>query len=168
MYFLDGGAEYRATMAESGEPPIPSFSWIVSHAEGRAPYTVAEIFKINAERENFKARAHAHWNATASRTKSGKPVDVILTPIAPTLAAPHDSVLWWGYSSYWNLVDYPAVVFPLGRLCASDWEGSASAPLPTPRNETERVIQAQWDPKTYDNAPIGLQVSNLRYSAWVF
>jgi amidase len=155
-------------MAESGEPPIPSFSWIVSHTEGRAPYTIPEMFRLNVERESFRARAHAHWNATAARTKSGRPVDVILTPVAPTLAAPHDSVRWWGYSSYWNLVDYPAVVFPIGRLRASDWEGSAPVPSHTPRNKTENVIQAQWDPKTYDNAPIGLQVSNPRYSARVF
>lgn len=163
LYFLDGGEEYYATMAESGEPAIPSFSWIVGHTEGRAPYTIAEMFKLNAEREKFRARAHAHWNETANRTKSGRPVDVILTPIAPTLAAPHDSVRWWGYSSYWNLVDYPAAVFPLGKLCAKDWEGSAAtSSLTPPRNETEKFIQAQWDPKTYDNAPIGLQLVGRR------
>jgi hypothetical protein len=161
LYFLDGGAEYYATMAESGEPPIPSFSWIIRHTGGRAPYTITEMFKLNAEREKFRARAHAHWNTTADQTKCGRPVDVILTPVAPTLAAPHDSVRWWGYSSYWNLLDYPAVVFPLGRLRASDWEGSTIAPSFTPRNDTEKFIRAQWDPKTYDNAPIGLQVSNL-------
>ncbi|CAG7853805.1 Acetamidase [Serendipita indica DSM 11827] len=163
LYFLDGGAEYFETLAESGEPAIPSFEWIVSHAQGRAPYTIAEMFKLNVEREKFRARAHAHWNASAKQTTSGRPVDVILTPIAPTLAAPHDSVRWWGYSSYWNLVDYPAAVFPLGRLRAADWVETSADALPEPRNDTEAFIRSQWNPETYDNAPISLQVVGRRH-----
>ena len=119
---------------------------------------MAEMFKLNAEREQFRARAHAHWNASANLSASGRPVDVILTPIAPTLAPPHDSVRWWGYSSYWNLLDYPAAVFPLGRLSATDWVETSADVLPEPRNEAEAFIRSQWDPKTYDNAPISLQV----------
>lgn len=146
-------------MAESDEPPIPGFSWIVGHTQGRPAYTIAEMFALNAEREKFRAMAHAHWNATANKTKSGRPVDVILTPVAATLAPPHDSVRWWGYSSHWNLLDYPAAVFPVGRLCASEWEEPVvTASVPAPRNDVEKFIQAQWDPKTYDNAPISLQV----------
>lgn len=158
LYFLDGGEEYFATMDESGEPPIPSFTWLISHTGRRRPYTIAEMFKLNSEREKFRARAHAHWNESASLTESKRPVDVILTPIAPTLAPPHDSVRWWGYSSYWNLLDYPAAVFPVGRLRASDWETRSTRPPHPPRNDVERFVQGQWDPKTYDNAPIALQV----------
>ncbi|KAG8780767.1 hypothetical protein FRC15_009276 [Serendipita sp. 397] len=163
LYFLDGGAEYFETLAESGEPPIPSFEWIVSHTNGRAPYTMAEMFKLNAQRENFRARAHAHWNESAKRTTTGRPVDAILTPVAPTLAVPHDTVRWWGYSSYWNLVDYPAAVFPVGRLKASEWANSTRDSLPQPRNDTEKFIRDQWDPKTYDNAPISLQLVGRRH-----
>jgi amidase len=145
-------------MAESGEPPIPSFEWIVSSAKGRPPFTVAEIFKLNSEREAFRARALAHWNATALKTSTKRPVDAILTPVAPTLAPPHDSVRWWGYSSYWNLLDYPAAVFPVGRLDAASFQSHSE--LPQPRNETEQFIRAQWDPMTYNNAPIALQVGS--------
>lgn len=145
-------------MAESGEPPIPSFSWLVSHAEGRAPYTVAEVFKLNSEREKLRAKALAHWNATSLRTRTGRPVDAILTPVAPTLAVPHDTVRWWGYSSYWNLLDYPAAVFPVGSFKASEWNGPLQDALPAPRNKTEEFVRGKWDPATYDNAPISLQV----------
>lgn len=164
LYFLDGGAEYFETMAESGEPPIPSFSWIVGHTNGREAYTMAEMFKLNAEREKFRSKAHAHWNASALRTKSGRPVDAILTPIAPTLAPPHDSVRWWGYSSYWNLLDYPAAVFPTGRLRASEWHGPLQDALPKPRNHVDEFVRAQWDPKTYDGLPIALQLVGRRHA----
>lgn len=144
-------------MAESGEPAVPSFEWIVSSAKGRPPYTVAEIFKLNGEREAFRAKALTHWNNTAIKTSTKKPVDGILTPVAPTLAPPHDSIRWWGYSSYWNLLDYPAAVFPVGRLDAATFQSDIE--LPQPRNETEQFVRAQWDALTYDNAPIALQVS---------
>ncbi|PVF96059.1 amidase [Serendipita vermifera] len=162
LYLLDGGEEYRQTLAESGEPAIPTFAWMIAHAEGRAPYTMAEMFKLNADREQFRARAHAHWNATAVRTQCGRPVDAILTPVAPTLAPPHDTVRWWGYSSYWNLLDYPGAVFPVGKLNAAEWSGSSSADLPQPRNKTEKEIREQWNPQAYDNSPIALQLVGRR------
>jgi amidase len=119
---------------------------------------MAEMFKLNAAREQFRAKAHAHWNATKARTQCGRAVDAILTPVAPTLAPPHDTVRWWGYSAYWNLLDYPGAVFPVGKLNASEWSGSSSADLPQPRNKTEREVREQWNPQAYDNSPIALQV----------
>ena len=110
LYLLDGGAEYTQTMENSGEPAVQQTKWILDHARGRGDYTVAELFKLNLEREQFKARALEHWNATQYRTLTGRPVDAILCPIAPTLAPPHDTTCWWGYSSQWNLLDLPAVV----------------------------------------------------------
>ena len=61
-----------------------------------------------------RARALAHWNATRGRTSTGRPVDAIICPTAATLAVPHDGIRWWGYSSHWNLLDLPGVVFPSG------------------------------------------------------
>lgn len=36
--------------------------------------------------------------------------------------------------------------------------------LPAPRNEAEKFIRDQWDPKTYENAPISLQLIGRRHS----
>jgi len=56
MYLLDGGAEYRETMHKAGEPAVQQTEWILNHASGRGDYTVAEIFRINLERENSVRR----------------------------------------------------------------------------------------------------------------
>ena len=40
-------------------------------------------------------------------------VDVILCPASPGAAPPLDSSHYWGYTSQWNLLDYPALVFPV-------------------------------------------------------
>ena len=99
------------------EPHVPQTEWILSHVpNGGKPFSIAETFKLNVAREAFRARVAAHWNATRSRTTTGRPVDAILSPVAATLAPPHDTTRWWGYTSYWNLMDFSAAVFPAGRF----------------------------------------------------
>ena len=146
------------------EPHVPQTEWILSHVpNGGKPFSIAETFKLNVAREAFRARVAAHWNATRSRTTTGRPVDAILSPVAATLAPPHDTTRWWGYTSYWNLVDYPAAVFPVGKLSQRDYtllsdvRGRAAA-----RNEVEAFVASQWDPATYDNAPVSLQLIGRR------
>ena len=60
-------------------------------------------------------------------------------------------------------MDLPAVVFPVGQYSASQF------PLPdylphAPRNRIEERIARQWDPSTYDNAPISLQIVGRRHN----
>lgn len=105
LYLLDGGQEYRETMGEAGETGVKMTQWMLSHAAGRKPYTPAECFKLNAEREAFRTKIMAHWNATRSSTSSGRPVDAILTPVFPSLAPAHGTTRWWGYSSYWSVLN---------------------------------------------------------------
>lgn len=95
LYFLDGGEEYFETLEEGQEEPTPSFQWILDFIEKkdgkrRAPYTTRETWKLNMEREEFRTKALAHWNATSQRTKSGRPVDAIITAPFATLAPQHD------------------------------------------------------------------------------
>ena len=61
-------------------------------------------------------------------------------------------------------MDYPAVVFPTGkRVVIDDYTGSTES-LPPARNDAERYIREQWDPKTYENAPISLQLVGRRHA----
>ena len=113
MYLLDGGEEYRETLASTGEPAMPGTEWILNQAQQQTPYSVRETWKLNLERESFRARALSHWNATKNTSSTGRPVDAVICPAHPTLAVPHDGVRWWGYTSHWNLLDLPAVVFPV-------------------------------------------------------
>lgn len=166
LYFLDGGEEYRETL--KGEPVVPQSEWILSQVpnDGK-PFTIAETFKLNLARETFRARVAAHWNQTVRRTSTGRPVDAVLCPAAPTLAPPHDTTRWWGYTSYWNLMDYPAVVFPTGRFKARDYtptdvSGELSLGITRPRNAVEEFVRGQWVPRTYDNASVSLQLIGRR------
>ena len=150
------------------DPAVPQTEWIMQQVpNGGAPFSVPEIFRLNLAREAFRAKVLHHWNSTKARTATGRAVDAVLSPVAPTLAPPHDTTRWWGYTSYWNLVDYPAAVFPVGRrMDAATYRAvdvSAEVALPaTPRNPTEDFVRSQWDPQTYHNASVSLQLIGRR------
>jgi amidase len=157
FYFLDGGAEYFDTMVD--DPHVPQTEWIMSQVpNGGKPFTMAELFKLSRAREDFRTKIAHLWNKTQEKTDTGRPVDAILCPVAPTLAPPHDGTRWWGYTSYWNLLDYPGVVFPAGRHRVSEYTSLEDRPLRPARNSVEKEVRAQWNPHTYDNSPIGLQL----------
>ncbi|KEP47879.1 glutamyl-tRNA(Gln) amidotransferase subunit A [Rhizoctonia solani 123E] len=157
----DAGAELRATLAESGEPPVPNVEALLAAGEKGAPLSLAQSYAANVERDLFRVRALKHWNDTALRSRSGRPVDAVLCPVSYTLAPLHRTAGWLGYTAYWNLLDLPHVVFPSGSpFDASIWE-SRTALLP-PRNPIEEIYQKQWDPKKFDGAPVGLSLVGRR------
>ena len=116
LYFLDGGKEYYETLRESGEPPVPQVRWMLDQIpnEKRA-YSIAETIKLNLRRDAFRQNLLMQWNSTWMHTGTQRPVDAIICPVAPTLAPKHNETRWWGYTSYWNLADYPAAVFPVKK-----------------------------------------------------
>jgi amidase len=168
LYFQDAGEEYRRTLAEGGEPLVPGTEWMLTHAPKQG-YTVPETWKLNLEREQFRTRALEHWNRTHLRTSTGRPVDAIICPASSSLAVPHDGIRWWGYTSQWNILDLPSVVFPAHgspRMDPAEWTG---ARMEGPRNEVERQIFEQWNGTgaagcgdTYVGAPVALQIVGRR------
>jgi amidase len=164
LYFPDCGKDYIDTMTEGSDLQTDQTKWILSQAPKKA-LTLQETWKLNGEREAFRTRLASRWNATKLRTKSGRAIDAVLCPVAPTLAPPHETSKYWSYTSFWNLADYPGAVFPLGHFRAtSRADSDYASELPSPRNDTEKFIRSQWDPDTYDNAPISLQIVGRRFN----
>lgn len=61
-------------------------------------------------------------------------MDVVLCPASPGVAPPLDASRYWGYTSQWNLLDYPALVFPVTTVDpALDVRDESY----TPRNEQD-------------------------------
>ncbi|CAE6502867.1 unnamed protein product [Rhizoctonia solani] len=157
----DAGAEMRATLAESGEPAVPNVEALLALGEQGHALTLAQTYTINLERDSFRLRALRHWNGTASKSKSGRPVDAVICPVSYTLAPLHRTGGWAGYTTYWNLLDLPQVVFPFGKPFDSGSWKARTDPLP-PRNPVEAIFQAQWDPKKFNGAPVGLSLVGRR------
>ncbi|KAH8120024.1 amidase [Phellopilus nigrolimitatus] len=162
LYFLDGGAEYEAVLKESGEPPVPQTKWIMSQVPNSGkPFSVAEIFQLNLQREAFRQKLLDHWNNTRKQTGTDTPIDAIITPVAPTLAPRHETTQWWGYTSYWNLADYPAVVFPVGRY-GNVWGGKGQAFTTASYFGSDGHFREQWDPTLRESIPVCLQLIGRR------
>ena len=87
--------KHKLEYAKSQKPPLPS--------------TTESLTLENAE-----------WNSTtlhrASDGRSEGAVDAILCPAGPGVAPSLDCSRYWGYTSQRNLLDYPALAFPVSEV----------------------------------------------------
>ncbi|KAL2862996.1 amidase signature domain-containing protein [Aspergillus lucknowensis] len=149
-YTVDGGEDIRRDVAVAGEPFIPHVEALVNRGK---PISVYQYWQLNRERADLQKKYLDKWNAT--RSPSGKPVDVLLGPTMPHVTVPHRSVRWVGYTKIWNLLDYPAVTFPIGQVCAD------TDRLPSdykPRNELDAWNWNLYDVEAMDGHPVNVQV----------
>lgn len=102
LYFLDGGALFNDLASVTGEPLLPLTQHILFppvRAQG-----AGESWDANVRREAYRDEYLAFWN------KQG--IDALLCPACHTPAPRPGTIKYWGYTSAWNLVDYPGLVFP--------------------------------------------------------
>jgi len=110
----------------------------------------------------YRAEYADAWNKTANSTGEGM-VDVILSPVGPGAAPKLETAKWWGYTSQWNLLDYPAIVFPVDKV---NVEKDSEEIDYIPRNEKDKFNWDLWEKygaEGYNDAPISLQLIGRRY-----
>ena len=105
-------------------------------------------------------------------------VDVILCPASPGVAPPLDSSRYWGYTSQWNLLDYPALVFPVTTVDpALDVRDDEYSPTNdqdqfnhdlckssiSSRAFVQPLISEDNGPEKYLGLPVSLQLVGRRY-----
>jgi amidase len=61
-------------------------------------------------------------------------MDVLICPVAPSAGYQHDVFPWWGYSSMFNLTDFPSIVLPLKGFSISQEQDAKSEALPKLEN----------------------------------
>ncbi|KAL1404951.1 hypothetical protein Q8F55_008563 [Vanrija albida] len=146
LYWPDNGKAVYDHIAGTGERVVPLTQWIISQAGGRQRST-EELWALVARRDAFRAAFAAHWAAAG--------IDILLTPVGPSPAPQHGTAKYWNYTSFWNLVNYPAVVFPTGAHVepALDAEEQGYAP----RNDAEAYVYDTYDAAVAADAPLCLQ-----------
>ncbi|KAK7618263.1 amidase signature domain-containing protein [Phyllosticta citricarpa] len=156
LYFCDAGREELEAMEATGEPARPLTKFII-HDNPHVPkkaYTASEIWKFTRDRDAYRTQYAEHWNSTGGADGSDM-VDVILCPVGPGAAPPLDQARYWGYTSQWNLLDYPALTFPVSQVDpAVDVKDEAYKP----RNEQDEFNHKLYEPEVYRDAPISLQL----------
>lgn len=157
LYFPDGGKEVLDVLEASGEPLMPLTKWIIQEQPTVKDHTQAETWQLTSEREAYREMYAEAWTKTAD--KDGKEVDVILAPPYFGTATPHDQSCYWGYTSIWNLLDYPAAVFPVTTVDpAKDVKDTDYAP----KNDQDKFVYDLYSPERYTDAPVSLQVVGRR------
>lgn len=127
------------------------------------------MWNSQVQRDMYRTEYANIWNETATSKGANDElegmVDVILSPVGPGSAPKLDTSKWWGYTSQWNLLDYPALVFPVDKV---DLEKDSTGETYTPRNEKDKYNWDLWEQhgaEGYKDAPISLQLIGRRLVA---
>ena len=150
-YTADGGEDIRRDMAVGGEPYIPHVEALVNRGK---PISVYEYWQLNKRKHLLQRKYLDQWNGT--RSPSGKPVDIVLSPTLPHTNIPHRKTRWVGYTKIWNFLDYPALTLPVDQVRAEEDKPPASY---KPRNTLDEWNWNLYDPGQVNGYPVSLQIS---------
>ena len=140
-----------------------------------------QLFDLVHRRDAYRTAYLAHWNATGTATDPNSSdlndsplpidltgtVDIILCPVGPGVAPKLDTSRYWGYTSVWNLVDWPALALPVRKVDVErDVNHQTDERNREPLSEEDKLNRKRWDDaggaKGFEGAPVGLQIVGRR------
>ena len=157
IFYGTGGAEIKAKMLASGEPYLPSVSKNFERFNILRPFNGMDFYRQSRERDSYRTIFLEDWQKTKLSTLSGKPMDLLICAAAPSLSFPHNVLIWKGYTSLFNLLDYPSLIVPLGKF-KLDPAKDVKDESYKPSNIWDRDVYNLYDPQTYKDMPMCIQV----------
>lgn len=184
LYYLDGAKKLREAL--DGEPMLPLTEWIADQAKEQDVHGTWRVsdacIRTNAGSIELKLTPQLACEKDAFRARfmadiKDRRIDVVLCPAGPGPAPLHGTSKYWGYTSLFNLLDWPAAVFPTGISVNASHQEDGNY---KPRNEHEEFIYSLCkssghclggsslitltdSPDKFVNAPIGLQLAAPRW-----
>ncbi|KZS93000.1 general amidase [Sistotremastrum niveocremeum HHB9708] len=162
IWAADGGKDFDTTCAPTGEPLISTM--LPSSTEDtpeppafrqRAKKTAYELWQIHKQKRALRKEYLDSWEATKSVTGTGRPIDAIISPVAPWAPPPHGKNTSAAYTLIWNTLDYAACVFPVTTVNPAI---DVVAPPHDFKNKDDQATYELYDPEVFKGAPVGLQV----------
>ncbi|SCU99752.1 LAMI_0G00584g1_1 [Lachancea mirantina] len=156
LYTCDGNYVQESMFGPSGEPILPLTKHYLEFGGGKE-LSIYENRMLNAKRDVIKVELLEN---------QFQDIDFILSPTYPGPSELPGESLYWGYTSFWNLVDYPNTVFPTGVI--HDVKIDTSVPE-LKSNTYERMVwfdkagNLKYDAENYINGPVALQLTGKRY-----
>lgn len=164
LYTIDGNKGQMKLFEKSGEPILPLTEHYfkfgggehLSAYDNRYHNEVRDINQLKIYEKFFSGDA------------SGLNLDFILSPTYVGPAELPKNSLYWGYTSFWNVFDYPNVIFPSGVSHDVNLD-SAVDESSLLKNEYERMVWfdenggLKYDSSQYINGPVGLQLTGKRF-----
>ena len=159
-YTADGGEDITRAVSAGGDPYLPHVSALVNRAPAIPVY---EYWQLNRAKVAAQKAYLDKWRRIRS-PKSGREVDVLLTPTMPHSAVPHRACRWVGYTKVWNFLDYTACVLPVGRVDRAVDEAKMDARVTgyVSRSEVDEWNWSLYDPEGMDGMPLSVQLVGQR------
>ncbi|KAF2657724.1 amidase [Lophiostoma macrostomum CBS 122681] len=155
-WWYDGGHDVKSVFALSGEPMAPQVAF---YQDLEKEFSGSEIAATNVRLRQLKKEYMDYWNSTETVTGTGRPVDAIITPLAPFPAARPEMYSYYGYSTWVNVLDYTSVVVPVTNV---DKEVDLVDKDYVPIDEGDKKVYDSYDPEIYDGAHVSLQLVGRR------
>ena len=140
---MENGALIRGLAKITGEPLLPLTEFIMSSPV--RDHTASESWELQYKRESFKRR---YWQEVWVKNK----LDVLLCPASHLCAPRVNSIRYWNYTSFFNLVDLPGAVFPVEGIIVdskidSEYEAKESTSMSSQNalSETDKEAQEECE-----------------------
>ncbi|KAK9378570.1 amidase signature domain-containing protein [Kockiozyma suomiensis] len=157
FFKADGGVFLQQVCASVGEPLTEAV--LNGGLYPCEPIDLNQFWALSHKRAALQKEWLEYWLATASKTKDGEPVDVILLPAQPQLPRPKEPMASDTVILAWNTCDYPAAIFPVETIDLSKKDYKFE--FPTPATSIEVAYDKLFPEdrsKAYDGFPVGLQL----------
>ncbi|GAA5983556.1 hypothetical protein JCM10908_000333 [Rhodotorula pacifica] len=156
FFSADGGEDIRRVLEAIDEPPIEGV--LVDEAE-KIP-SVYALWQLNRAKEAMQQKFLDKWLATAKETSTGRPIDGLLTPPAPITACLPGNNRHVGYTTFFNLLDLPALVFPVTKV---NPEKDVADPNFKALSEEDDKFRSDYNPQLTANVPVTVQLVGRRW-----
>ncbi|KAL6946355.1 hypothetical protein ACO0RG_000501 [Hanseniaspora osmophila] len=160
LYTVDGNKVQMSMFKESGEPILPLTRHFFEFGGG-LEHSIYENKMLNYQRDTLKVEMHEKFF-------NGLNLDFILSPTYPAPAEKAANSLYWGYTSFWNMLDYPNVVFPTGISHDPELD-VINEEMKFKSNNYEKMVwfdksgKIRYDPMDYVGGPVALQLTAKRF-----
>lgn len=154
LYYMNNAEDEKAMWRDGGEFALPLTEWVITQP-GVKYNTYDENDALLIRRNQYKTDYALHW--LSLEKQYGCKIDAILCPAAPGPAPKLGTSKYWSYTSVWNLLDYPGVVFPVTSVRKDDVEQYTAG------HPSEKELWNDWDPVDAEGLPIALQLVGRRY-----
>ncbi|KAK3349053.1 amidase signature domain-containing protein [Lasiosphaeria hispida] len=157
----DGCPDVWSALQLSGEPEVYEIEGLFEPGGPRKPMSLTEYQDVVLQMRDYRNRYQEYWMSTASVTKSGRPVDVFISPVAATAGLMRHKFLYSEYTSSTNVLDFPTVVVP---VTFADQSVDRVESRFRPFTEIDKKNMEAYDAAVYHGAPAAVQVVGRRLS----
>lgn len=119
LFFQTGFLEGKTILADAGEEMCPGVKFALETFKTK-PLPITELFACNTQMSQWKGKMSEWWSSTISQTSTGRPFDALIGPTSAAVCQPHDVPGYCGYTSTFNILDYPAGTLPLKSFKISE------------------------------------------------